>query len=71
MLYVVPTLATLLPQSVGEKVVPFLPSNAVAGLTQVAPVEGALPPAAGLAVYAGYAVLTLTAAALVLRRRDA
>jgi hypothetical protein len=70
-LYVVPTLATLLPQSVGEKVVPFLPSNAIAALTQVAPVEGALPPGAGLAVYAGYAVITLLAAALVLRRRDA
>ena len=69
--YVVPTLATLLPQSVGEKVVPFLPSNAVAALTQVAPVEGALPPGVGLAVYAGYAVITLLAAALVLRRRDA
>ena len=69
--YVVPTLATLLPQSVGENVVPFLPSNAVAALTQVAPIEGALPPAAGLAFYAGYAVLTLFAAALVLRRRDA
>jgi pantoate kinase len=40
-------------------------------LTQVAPVEGALPPGTGLAVYAGYAVITLLAAALVLRRRDA
>ena len=69
--YVVPTLATLLPQPVGERVVPFLPSNAVAALTQVAPIEGALPPGAGLAVYAGYAVITLLAAALVLQRRDA
>ena len=69
--YVVPTLATLLPPPVGEKVVPFLPSNAVAAATQVAAVEGALPPAAGLAVYAGFAVITLLAAALVLRRRDA
>jgi ABC-2 type transport system permease protein len=69
--YVVPTLATLLPQPVGQEIVPFLPSNAVAALTQVAPVEGALPPWAGLAVYAGYAVITLLAAALVLRRRDA
>ena len=69
--YVVPTLATLLPRPVGGKVVPFLPSNAVAALTQVAPVEGALPPGTGLAVYAGFAVITLLAAALVLRRRDA
>jgi ABC-2 type transport system permease protein len=69
--YVVPTLATLLPPPVGEKVMPFLPSNAVAAVTQVAPVEGALPPGTGLAAYAGYAVITLLAAALVLRRRDA
>jgi hypothetical protein len=69
--YVVPTLATLLPRPVGEKLVPFLPNNTVAAVTQVAPVEGALPPGAGLAVYAGYAVITLLAAALVLRRRDA
>jgi ABC-2 type transport system permease protein len=69
--YVTPTIATLLPQPVGGRVAPLLPSNAVAGLTQVAPVEGALPPWAGLAVYAGYAVITITAAALVLRRRDA
>ncbi len=68
--YVVPTLATLLPQPVGEKVMPFLPSNAAAALTQVAPVEGALPPGTGLAVYVGYAAITLLAAALVLRRRD-
>ena len=60
-----------LPQAAGEKVVPFLPSNAIAALTQVAPVEGALPPEAGLAVYGGYAVITLVAAALILRRRDA
>jgi hypothetical protein len=47
-----------------------------AGLAQLradpgCPVEGALPPGTGLAVYAGYAVITLLAAALVLRRRDA
>jgi hypothetical protein len=69
--YVVPTLATLLPRTVGENVVPFLPSNAVAAVTQVSPVQGALPPGTGLAVYAGFAVITLLAAALVLRRRDA
>jgi hypothetical protein len=69
--YVTPTLATLLPQPVGGRVAPFLPSNAVARLTQVGPVEGALPPWAGLAVYAGYAIVALTAAAVVLRRRDA
>ena len=35
------------------------------------PIEGALPPWAGLAVYAGYAALVLAAAAVTLRRRDA
>ena len=40
-------------------------------LTEVASGDGALPPWAGLAVYAGYAAVTLTAAAVLLNRRDA
>src|SRR3712207_3503616 len=69
--YLVPSVAQLLPRSIGEKVVLFLPSNAIAAVTQAAPVEGVLPPWAGLAVYVGYAVVALTAAALLLRHRDA
>lgn len=67
--YVVPSFAALLPFA--GTLMPFLPGNAVAGLTQVTPVDGALPPWAGLAVYAGYAVIALAAAALLLKRRDA
>jgi hypothetical protein len=70
-LYAVPSLAVLLPPALAANVVPFLPNNAVAALTQLSPAAGLLPAWAGLAVYAGYAVLTLAAAALMIRRRDA
>jgi hypothetical protein len=70
-LYAVPSLAVLLPPAVAMTVVPYLPNQAVAALTQLSPAEGLLPAWAGLAVYAGYAALTLTAAGLLTRRRDA
>lgn len=70
-LYALPSLAVLLPPTVAANVVPYLPGQAVAALTQLAPVDGLLPAWGGLAVYTGYAVLTLAAAALVIRRRDA
>jgi hypothetical protein len=70
-LYAVPSFAVLLPPTVAAHVVPFLPNNAVAALTQLHPVDGLLPAWAGFAVYAGYAVLTLAAGALLLKRRDA
>jgi ABC-2 type transport system permease protein len=70
-LYILPSLAGFLPQSVIQIVGPFLPNYAVAAVTRAAPVEGALPPWLGLLVYAGYAVITLAAAALLLQRRDA
>jgi hypothetical protein len=69
-LYLLPSLAAFLPQTVGRIVGPFLPNYAFEAAVRVTPVDGALPPWLGLLVYAGYAVITLAAAALVLRRRD-
>lgn len=70
LLYLVPSFMALLPQVVAAKVVPFLPSNAVAAMTQVTPGAGALPAWAGLTVYLGYAVVALIAAGRVLKRHD-
>ena len=70
LLYLVPSFAALLPQVVAAKVVPCLPSSAVAAITQVAPGPGTLPPWAGLAVYVGYAVVALVAAGRLLKRHD-
>ena len=58
-LYILPSLAAFLPQSVSQIVGPFLPNYAFAAATRAAPVDGALPPWLGLLVYAGYAVITL------------
>jgi hypothetical protein len=65
-LFVLPVVGLLAPS-----VVPYLPGNAGAAILQVGPAAGLLAPWTGLTVFAGYAVLTLAAAAVVLRRRDA
>jgi hypothetical protein len=70
-LYLLPSLAAFLPQTVGQTVGPFLPSYAFEAAARATQVDGALPPWLGLLVYAGYAVITLAAGALLLRRRDA
>jgi ABC-2 type transport system permease protein len=70
LLYVLPVVGILLPDGVARVVVPLLPGNAGAAVMEPEP-SGMLPPWAGIAVFAGYAVLLLIAAALVLRRRDA
>ena len=70
LLYVLPVVGILLPDGVARVVVPLLPGNAGAAVMEPEP-AGMLPPWAGIAVFAGYAVLLLVAAALVLRRRDA
>lgn len=70
-LYAFPMLASMLPQAVGQKVLPFLPSNAADAVTEIAPRRGRTAAWAGLALYAGYAGVTLAVAALLLKRRDA
>ena len=69
-LYVLPVVGLLLPDGVARAVVPLLPSNAGSAVMRLEPGE-LLAPWVGLAVFAGYAVLVLAAAALLLRRRDA
>jgi len=70
--FVIPPLATLLPASVSNHVVPYLPSNAGDVLWGGAyGVHNALSPWTGFALLCGYAVVLIGAAAWRLRRADA
>ncbi|RKR92105.1 ABC-type transport system involved in multi-copper enzyme maturation permease subunit [Micromonospora pisi] len=68
---VVPGLFPLLPSSWNDTVGPYLPSHAGESFMAVTPSAGMLGPWAGLAVFAGYVVAALAAAAVMLKRRDA
>lgn len=62
----------VLPDSWAEAITPYLPSNAGQSLMVAGdPGPGLLDPAAGVAVFAGYLVVLLGAAAVTLTRRDA
>jgi ABC-2 type transport system permease protein len=69
-LYVLPVVGFVLPAEVAATVVPLLPGNAGNAMMQLAP-SGLLSPGAGFAVFSGYAIATIAAAVVVLRRRDA
>ncbi|MGC4868189.1 ABC transporter permease [Micromonospora sp. DT53] len=70
-LLIVPGLAALLPDSISEAITPYLPSNAGGAVMMLTPADGALAPWAGLAVFAGYVIATLAAAAYRLKTSDA
>ena len=71
LLLIVPGLAALLPDGVSEVVTPYLPSNAGSAVMTLTHGDGTLGPWTGLAVFAGYVVVALAAAALRLRKTDA
>ncbi|MBG6064557.1 ABC transporter permease [Micromonospora ureilytica] len=71
LLLIVPGLAALLPESISEAITPYLPSNAGGAVMMLTPADGALAPWAGLAVFAGYVIATLAAAAYRLKTSDA
>lgn len=68
--YLLPIIEILLPASTGDRIGPYLPSNAGSAVMRLAP-GPLLEPWTGFAVFVGYALLMLAGAALVLRRRDA
>lgn len=70
-LFVVPGLIQLLPSSWNDAIGPYLPSNAANAVMSVQTASGSLSPGSGLAVYAGYIVVLLAGAAVMLKRRDA
>ena len=70
--FVLPPLAGLLPSSIRDHLVQYLPSNAGSALWGgVQDASHALSPWTGFAVLCGYAVVLVTAAAWRLRRSDA
>jgi ABC-type transport system involved in multi-copper enzyme maturation permease subunit len=69
-MFVVPPLVSILPASTANAIDPYLPSNAGSAIMKIGHQAHSLSPWAGLAVFAGYAVLTIAVAALALRRRD-
>jgi ABC-2 type transport system permease protein len=72
LLLVVPALGQALPSDWGDKVNPYLPSNAGQQVLVVHPEAGAaLGPWAGFAVFCGYALLALLVGGYLLKRRDA
>ncbi len=70
-MYVIPGLFPLLPHSWNDAVGPYLPSRAGTAFMHATHTAGSLGPWIGLAVFAGYIVAALTAAAFLLKRRDA
>ena len=71
-LLIIPGLARLiLPESWDTTVTPYLPSNAGAAFTSVNGSSTLLSAGAGAAVFLGWLVVLLAAAAVLIRRRDA
>ena len=68
---VLPVIASALPQTWGDRLNKWLPSNAGQALMSVSSDNTTLSPWRGFLVFAGYAVAALIAAAILLRRRDA
>ncbi|HEY0499371.1 MAG TPA: ABC transporter permease subunit [Kutzneria sp.] len=72
LLLVLPALGEALPSDWGDKINPYLPSNAGQQVLVVHPDAAAtLGPWAGFAVFCGYALLALLLGGYLLRRRDA
>ena len=71
LLLVIPGLASLLPESWSDAISPYLPSNAGQAFMSISSSPDLLSPGAGLAVFVGWLVVLVGAAAVLLRRRDA
>jgi ABC-2 type transport system permease protein len=69
-LFLAPTLIGLLPSSIWDNVVPYLPSNAAQATWQVTDSASLLSPSAGAAVLGAYLGAMLLTATLLLRSRD-
>lgn len=70
-LFVLPGLAHVLPESTFNAINPYLPSNAGSDVLSNATDPGMLAPWAGFAVFCAYAAVTFVASAILLIRRDA
>jgi hypothetical protein len=69
-MFVLPPLISILPSSIANSIDPYLPSNAGQAMMQIGQHAHTLSPGAGLAVFAGYVVAVIAAAAVLLVKRD-
>ena len=69
-MFVLPPLISILPSSIANSIDPYLPSNAGQAMMQIGQHAHTLSPGAGLAVFAGYVVAVVAAAAVLLVKRD-
>lgn len=68
--FVLPPILDLLPTSTANAINPYLPSSAGRAIWTINPDPHTLAPWAGLAVFAGYAALSIAIAAVLLTRRN-
>jgi ABC-2 type transport system permease protein len=69
-MFVIGPLVSILPASTANAIDPYLPSNAGAAIMKIGHQAHSLSPWVGLAVFAGYAAVSLAVAAVLLVRRD-
>jgi ABC-2 type transport system permease protein len=69
-MFVVPPLISILPSSIANSIDPYLPSSAGEAMMEIGHHANTLSAGAGLAVFAGYVVAVLAAAAVLLVKRD-
>jgi ABC-2 type transport system permease protein len=70
LIFVLPPIIGLLPTSTVNAIDPYLPSNAGGAVWTINPDPHTLAPWTGLALFAGYAALSLVIAAVLMRTRD-
>lgn len=68
--FVFPPLLDVLPTSWNDAISPYLPSNAGQAIMQFGSASDSLGPWTGFALFTAYTAATITAAAVLLRRRD-
>jgi ABC-2 type transport system permease protein len=71
LMFVLPGITAILPNSWGDGINPYLPLNAGTAIIRIRPDSAALAPWNGFALYIGYAAVALALSAYLLVRRDA
>jgi hypothetical protein len=72
LLFVLPGISAILPSSVNDSISPYLPLNAATTIASHSfDNSHHLSPWGGFALFCGYAAITVLAAALTVKRRDA
>lgn len=71
LMFVLPGIADILPNSIANAIHPYLPSNAGGAVARAIPDTHTLSPWGGFALFCGYTVVAVVAAAILLQKRDA